>query len=64
MMQAKKQTPLFEIVGFEQSEDGTYTGLITKEGFTLQFKDGNGKPIPLNKEAIEQHLNKGGDPDV
>ena len=60
MMKAKKQPFDFDIVGFEQAEDGTCTGLITKEGFTLQFKDGSGKPIPLNKEAIEQHLKKGG----
>lgn len=46
----------FNIAGFETTENGNYTGMVTDNGFTLRFQDTEGNAIPLNKENIEKFL--------
>lgn len=34
----------------------TAVGLISTQGFTIEFRDEDGNPIPLNKKAIDNFL--------
>ena len=46
----------FNIAGFETTENGDYTGMVTDNGFTLRFQNTEGNTIPLNKENIKKFL--------
>ena len=51
----KKELDLsLNVIGFDMAENGDYTGMVTDNGFTLQFHDAEGNVIPLNKENIER----------
>ena len=47
----------FNIVVFKMDGEDAI-GMVTDNGFTLQFQDGDGNVIPLNKERIEEIIDK------
>jgi hypothetical protein len=36
----------------------TVVGLISTQGYTIEFQDKDGKPIPLNKNAVDRLLKR------
>ena len=45
----------FKLRGYKMDGDDA-VGLIVNDGFTLEFQDDAGNPIPLNKEAIDNFI--------
>lgn len=45
----------FRVKGYKMDGDEA-VGIIVDNGFTLQFQDKNGEPIPLNQESIANFL--------
>ena len=44
-----------DITGF-LIRGGTYIGLVTSEGRTIQLKDSSGNIVPFNKESVENFI--------